>query len=161
MAFKDPEARRRYDAEWKRQKRAQDPESVRAAARARYKKDPEKVLTLNQKYREQHREELAAAERKRKKSQSPERQRDYRLRRAYGITLAQYNEMAERQGGACAICSRIETPLSVDHCHESGAVRGLLCKNCNKGLGMFGESVATVRVALAYMEGFSSRDTTA
>lgn len=63
--------------------------------------------------------------------------RDAYLRRTYGITEAQYLELLDHQGGACAICGRKPAPgknLHVDHNHRSGAVRGLLCMTCNHDL---------------------------
>lgn len=61
--------------------------------------------------------------------------RDYRLRKLYGITEEQYNELLRRQGGGCALCSK--TPedegqsLAVDHNHKTGEIRGALCRYCN------------------------------
>lgn len=58
----------------------------------------------------------------------------------YGITVEDYKRMLGEQGGVCAICGEPPSPgrhLDVDHCHTSGAVRGLLCRSCNAGLGSF------------------------
>lgn len=72
------------------------------------------------------------------KSKPPSRSRDQYLRRTYGITLQQYQELLEKQGGGCAICGK--TPeqegknLAVDHVHQKGGggpVRGILCGYCN------------------------------
>lgn len=63
--------------------------------------------------------------------------RDAYLRRVYGITEAQYDEVLEHQGGACAICRKPPAAgknLHVDHDHKTGAVRGLLCMPCNHHL---------------------------
>lgn len=62
--------------------------------------------------------------------------RDLRLRRTYGITADQYDEMLDQQNGVCAICERPpkKMPLNVDHDHKSGLVRGLLCWTCNHRL---------------------------
>lgn len=80
----------------------------------------------------------------------------------YGVTPALYNEMLERQHHVCAICKMPETlidrrtgkvkRLAVDHCHTTGKVRGLLCFNCNSGLGHFRDSSATLRGAISYLE---------
>ena len=70
-------------------------------------------------------------------------QREYRLRRTYGISLKEYDEIKRVQGGTCALCLRakgISTPLQVDHDHGlegRKAVRGLLCGRCNNRLGWF------------------------
>jgi len=57
-----------------------------------------------------------------------------RLRQNYGLTVAEVEEMTAAQGGRCAICT-VETSLVVDHCHQSGAVRQMLCRSCNTFLG--------------------------
>lgn len=59
-----------------------------------------------------------------------------RLKKKYGITLAQYEAMLESQGGVCALCGKHPTKnsLCVDHSHVTGRVRGLLCYFCNKTL---------------------------
>jgi hypothetical protein len=71
--------------------------------------------------------------------------RDKDFRKKYGISYAVYVALFEKQNGVCASCQRAETKmqfgsvrmLSVDHDHKTGAVRGLLCGNCNHGIGMF------------------------
>jgi hypothetical protein len=70
-----------------------------------------------------------------------ERARDVNFRRMYGITLADYNVLSERQGHVCACCGRSAKQnrhkrLYVDHDHATGEVRGLLCTNCNRNLGV-------------------------
>lgn len=81
--------------------------------------------------------------------------KDANLRRHFGITLERYEEMHAEQGGLCAICARPERIpgrlLAVDHDHESGAVRGLLCRACNSGLGHFEDSLELVQEASAYL----------
>lgn len=101
-------------------------------------------------YHEKNRERIAAAKRKhyyanREKYMTIERDRQYRAR--YGITLADYNEMHTVQDGKCAICSadvagKCGQAFAVDHCHVTGAVRGLLCIKCNSRLGWY-EKYAT------------------
>lgn len=56
-----------------------------------------------------------------------------------------------RQGGFCAICQKNE-PVHVDHDHVTGVVRGILCFNCNRGLGKLGDDVNLLRRALTYLE---------
>lgn len=73
----------------------------------------------------------------------------------YGLSLPKIEKILESQGNKCAIC---ETALSrfrmaVDHCHESGRVRGLLCSNCNSGIGMLKDSADIVYRALDYLRG--------
>jgi dCMP deaminase len=94
------------------------------------------------------------------------KQRDKYLIETYGITLKKYQEMFEIQNGACAICKQPESKmteggnrpvfLSVDHDHETGKVRGLLCNSCNVGLGHLSESRTTMRAATTYLIKHSS-----
>jgi hypothetical protein len=78
-----------------------------------------------------------------------------RLVRQYGITPDDYQRLNDEQGGVCAICKRDQRDgkrLAVDHNHETGAVRGLLCAHCNMGLGQLGDTPEHLRAALAYLE---------
>lgn len=74
--------------------------------------------------------------------------------RQYGITQADYDQMRIDQDHRCAICRRHEDerPLVIDHDHDTGVVRGLLCSPCNTGIGMLGDGPETVAAALAYLE---------
>ena len=84
--------------------------------------------------------------------------RDIHLRRRYNITEEDFNEMVEKQEGLCAICKRPElngykgrTDLCVDHNHETGTVRGLLCNHCNRALGLFGDNLSSLQNAVEYI----------
>jgi hypothetical protein len=72
----------------------------------------------------------------------------------YGITLEQYDHLIASQNGRCAICLQGPTGqrLSIDHCHASGKVRGLLCTNCNAALGMLGDDPARLARAMTYLQ---------
>jgi hypothetical protein len=84
--------------------------------------------------------------------------RDTQLRFKYGITLAEYNILFENQNGCCAICGSKETKrkgnknLCVDHDHNTNRIRGLLCLNCNRALGLFGDDKEVIEKALSYLE---------
>lgn len=73
----------------------------------------------------------------------------------YGISADEYWEIYEFQGGTCAICQRatgVRKRLSVDHCHETGAVRGLLCQKCNRDvLGHLRDDIAAFERAIEYL----------
>ena len=80
---------------------------------------------------------------------------DRALRRRYGITLADYDDILLAQNGVCAICQQSQRSgrrLDVDHEHETGTVRGLLCNRCNRGLGLFQDSPALLRAAAEYLD---------
>ena len=71
------------------------------------------------------------------------------------MTLEQYDQLFESQGGVCAICGRIDSDgrrLSVDHDHRAGKVRGLLCGKCNRGIGIFDEDIIKLQSAINYLK---------
>lgn len=81
--------------------------------------------------------------------------RDWEYKKKYGIGISDYNKMFELQGGCCGICGKHQTQfkraLAVDHSHLSGAVRSLLCVNCNLGIGSFRENIDVLRTAIEYL----------
>lgn len=82
----------------------------------------------------------------------PERVRSVDLKAKYGITIEQYHEMRERQEGHCAICGvEAGEKLVVDHNHQTGQVRGLLCHLCNAMIGCARESLDILAAAAAYL----------
>jgi hypothetical protein len=87
-----------------------------------------------------------------------EKERDRHLRRTFGINIEQYNQMLEVQGGKCAICLSTECKsgyaFAVDHCHTTGAIRGLLCRDCNTSLGKFNDNIETLQRAVKYLRSF-------
>ena len=90
-----------------------------------------------------------------------ENRRRFNLSTTYGMTVAEYNELLDAQGHVCAICGREEPGahgrtgkkfrLSVDHCHDTGRIRGLLCQRCNRAIGLLGDDPVTLRKAITYL----------
>jgi hypothetical protein len=73
------------------------------------------------------------------------------------MTIADYDRMYADQNGLCCICGRPETSLAhqymcIDHDHDTGQVRGLLCQTCNRGIGFLGDDIATLESAVAYLK---------
>jgi len=82
--------------------------------------------------------------------------RDYWLRKKYGISIKEFDELFMSQGFVCALCEKSipdKRHRHVDHCHSTGRVRGILCFNCNKSLGMLGDTPRSLEKALAYLNG--------
>jgi hypothetical protein len=82
--------------------------------------------------------------------------REWYLLKTYNLTLEQYNKMWINQNGCCAICKKHELEiqkLHVDHNHDTGQVRGLLCPQCNKGLGLFYDNKEYLETAIKYLTG--------
>lgn len=96
------------------------------------------------------------------KSCISERGRNNNLKRYYGISKEEYNDLSTKQNNCCAICNKQETAiyastkktklLSVDHCHKTGKIRGLLCSNCNHGIGKFKDDANLLLAALKYLQ---------
>jgi hypothetical protein len=170
----DPEYHRRYReanreriSERKKQEYLANKEAVKERSRAWSANNHDQKLAVGATYRERTREERNQYMRDRYHSDpdrhisamsawrkaNPERYRDQYLRANFWISVADYDALLQRQGGVCAIC---KTPpkrlLSVDHDHDTGAVRGLLCSTCNSGLGHFKDDPLRMRSAAEYIE---------
>jgi hypothetical protein len=85
-----------------------------------------------------------------------EQHRSNHLKRKYGITLADYETMLASQNNSCAIC-KSESPkrnsqyFMVDHNHQTGEVRGLLCHPCNSAIGLLGDNISSLEAAVTYL----------
>ena len=77
--------------------------------------------------------------------------REYRRASKYGLTNEQFDELLKSNNGLCHICN-VRKATAIDHCHESGKVRGHLCIQCNSGLGKFGDSIEGLMQAINYLE---------
>ena len=127
----------------------------RTRAKERYPKVREQSIERAKRWRDEHREQYLANQRRMK--QSPEgrlRERAGYLRRTYRITPERYDELLAAQAGVCAVCGRRPTPgisLHVDHHHGSGRIRGLLCFRCNNALGDFEDSPELLSRAAEYV----------
>lgn len=87
---------------------------------------------------------------------TPERQRQFRLKHKYNLTVEEYDQLLADQDGKCAICYTTNpggsgSRFAVDHNHQTGAVRGLLCSNCNRGIGLLQDDAVVLSNALNYI----------
>jgi hypothetical protein len=82
-----------------------------------------------------------------------EEKRAYSRKKNFGISEEQYEQMLVDQNNQCAICKKeIGWEAAVDHCHTTDKIRGLLCRNCNLGLGGFKDNIETIRRAISYVK---------
>lgn len=104
-------------------------------------RNPEKFEAWKQRNRDENRQRLS------------ELNRQGHLRRKYGLTVDDYEFLRVAQGDACAICGNPDpSGLHVDHHHESGLIRGLLCGKCNKAIGLLKEDPALFDAASSYLQ---------
>jgi len=130
--LKDIDAYRKKKKEW-----------AKTPSQKKYRR--EYMRKWRQKNRERH-NALARASHQRNRHKHVHKYHAYHIKRNYGLTIEQYNEMVLLQSGKCAICEKEMPPrdkytagtrLHVDHCHVSGNIRMLLCSRCNGALGWY------------------------
>lgn len=119
-----------------------DPEKQRANRRKYYLANREKAFAQMAIWRAANPERHAAARRR----------SDLRL--TYGLTPEAYQTLHDRQEGLCAVCNTRSgrRALHVDHDHVTGVVRGLLCSDCNRGIGLLKDDPSILRAAIAYLD---------
>lgn len=106
---------------------------------------PDKVKASAKKYRDSNKEYMSS------------RQRQYQLRDKYGITEKDYDLLLLSQSNKCAICQTDKPTgkwkrFAVDHCHKTGKIRGLLCNECNRGMGLLRDNAELLRKAAEYLD---------
>jgi hypothetical protein len=135
-----------------------DRKAYMKAYNARYRiRNKEKIVSYNLEYKARNKAPIkdkrpAYREKNSFKIKKQVRERKYLAR--YGITTDIFNLMCADQDFECAICGQqVLWPkkLHVDHDHRTLTIRGLLCGNCNRGLGMFGDDVETIKKAVKYL----------
>ena len=101
-----------------------------------------------------HRQQQARARRAANPEKYKEMDRWAQIRHKYGIGKEAFTKLLEDQHGCCAICGRAfdDHIPRVDHNHATGEIRGLLCNNCNGGLGLFFDDPVNLRAAIGYLQ---------
>ena len=135
---------------------------------ANYKKNNpdwrKRRATYQKKYKEENLDIIRLKDKL--KAREPERKAailNARRLRVYGVSANDYDKMFKEQNGVCFICNKpqrkkVHKHLFVDHCHTTNKIRALLCNNCNTGIGMFEESIQTMKDAIAYLELFNKNN---
>ncbi len=170
MPFKNKPDRKAYMQAYYREHRA----TYLAAAKAWKLAHPDETREANRRWYQSKGKEYRAARREEIRTYQrawdaahpgavQHANRVQRLRRNFGLTVAEYDAMVAAQGGVCACCQKVETHrnrngevsrLAVDHDHATGSVRALLCHSCNTGIGSFYDDPALLRAAAGYIESF-------
>lgn len=104
-------------------------EKVSASKKAYIERNKELVASRNKKYRNKNKDRIKIVERERK------------LKNNYGITTKDYDNLVKQQNHCCLICEKYSEKLVVDHNHDTGKVRGLLCYQCNSAFGLIYEDI--------------------
>ena len=120
-----------------------------------YKKHRIAIRARQSKYYVDHKDDFRKRNVKFTKT-NPSYQKEQNMLNAYGLSLAQYNKMIAQQNNKCCICKTAFTidkknSIHIDHDHESGKVRGILCSHCNVLLGYAREDISILRSAIRYI----------
>lgn len=124
-----------------------------------YTNNKEKIKTQRKKYYKENMETLKKRQ-KLWRQQNVTYRQNSQFKTHYNFTLEEYIKLLEIQKGLCSICKQIETAkhqsgtlraLSVDHNHKTKKIRGLLCNNCNRGLGYFKDDISVLEEAIKYL----------
>lgn len=98
--------------------------------------------------------ECCSKEKRIERRKNPEKHLSYKYKNKFGLTIEDFKILLCRQGNKCAICNRDHQyykKFCIDHDHETGMIRGILCWNCNVGLGHFKDSTENLKGALRYL----------
>ena len=153
MPYKDIEKRRETRRKY-RAKLATNPEYVEKERLRKKEVDKKRSLTYKERRKELNRlqEERIRAEAIGAAPTSLQVYRYKRICKKYGLTLEEYRALYEACQGKCLICQEQPEKLCVDHDHVTGKVRGMLCKECNSGLGFFKDKQASLLQAISYLD---------
>ena len=123
--------------------RSECKECVSISSRERYERDKSKYTSKSREYRKLHKIEVKNG------------LREWNLKTNFGMTIQNYEELLDKQNGTCDICNGINengNRLSVDHDHNTGKIRSLLCSNCNLMIGNAREDVVVLNNAIEYIK---------
>ncbi len=140
--------------------------SQKCRDKKRRSKDSEKIRERNRKYEESNKDKKLHWS-KESYQRRKAKVREYTLRtkervrlRRYGLSPEEYEVILAKHAGCCHICKRhytdIESTLHIDHCHKTGKVRGLLCSNCNTGIGLLKDDVNMLACAIEYLKEYEN-----
>lgn len=110
------------------------------------------VKEYNRRYTQMY-PERRAAQNKKFRAANPTYEQDRKRKHKYGVTPTDFQMMLDSQSGGCAICKKpVDRSGHLDHCHRTGKVRGILCSNCNRGIGHMQECPTILMSAIEYIK---------
>jgi hypothetical protein len=133
MPYKDPEKRKQYHKEYHKKWSIDNIDSIKERGKKYFQKNKEKIY------------------KRRKRNGTSDYNRFYQMKSRYGILENEYNELLIKQNNLCCICKQPNKKLCVDHNHDNKKIRGLLCRDCNSGLGMFKDNREYLLEAIKYL----------
>lgn len=158
---------RKKNAERSKKWRESNPDYMKKYMKTYNEEHKEEMLEANRKYHQDNKAERNAYRRQWAKDNpekdkaatdawraaNPEKVKEGYLKRLYGITLVDYDVLFKKQCGLCAICKQppVAIYFHVDHDHSTNQIRGLLCRDCNTGIGLLKDDVDRLRQAIEYL----------
>ena len=160
--WKDPEEVKVYHKKW----RKNNTDKVKKNTQKWYLKNKKKSNLLNKKWRNDNpNKEKERVKRWHKNNRdrikiwvenNPERVKEIqhrsKLKRNYNLTVEEYKQLLQFQKNKCGVCGIILTMPCIDHDHQTGKIRGILCNSCNTGLGMLGDNLDNIINAFNYLK---------
>jgi gluconate kinase len=149
------------DSEYNKKHRAENKEHYKEYKLSYYAKNKERISKVRSAYKEKNRE-LIREKNKQYRFDHVEVTKNYKMSRRYGLSHEQFINMVNKQNNLCAICNQPEKTfdqrikmlrrLAIDHNHTTGKVRGLLCLECNSGIGKLKDSIELLTKAINYLK---------
>ena len=150
--YKNKEAKIEYQKKYRQENR----ERIAEQKRVWGQNNKERISEMKKKYYQDNKEEIKKKNARHYRD-NIDQHRDYHLKRKFGIGLNEYNLLLESQDYGCAICGTKKAGgrgnFHLDHCHETGRIRGLLCHPCNTALGSFKDDPNRLFCAIDYLMG--------
>lgn len=151
MPYKDVRKQRTSEQRWL----TRNPEKRKEIAKRYRAAHPEKCRANTRTWRERNRERAEESRKRWVKANPVKMARQRRraaLKRKFNLTPEDVDNLLLSQGGTCAICDELVALPCVDHCHETGQIRGALCSRCNTGLGHMRDNPQLLRAAADYLD---------
>jgi hypothetical protein len=130
----------------------------RTMSHKRYLADPKRAYKWARAWAKNNPDKIKGYLRKHQKNRKRLHRR-WTLKTRYGLTPEQFDNLVKQQENKCAICEEVSTvTLNVDHCHKTGKIRALLCRRCNRAIGLFKDNIDLLIKSVVYLQRYISQD---